>query len=73
MMFVHAVWDVLLIWQVMAPGPAAQPAQPSAGYDITSLWTALPMFGYGLFLMRRLQKDYGHWSAVASTPAKAVT
>lgn len=65
MMIVHAIWDVLLIWQVMAPGEDAQAREPLGGYDITPIWTALPMLVFGLFLMRRLQRDYGQWSAIS--------
>lgn len=61
MMIVHGLWDCLLMWQMLSP--KAAPAEALPGYSIAAILIAVPMFVYGLFLMRHLQRDYGHWSA----------
>lgn len=58
MVTVHAMWD----FSLMLGGVNHPAAGAGAGWSILPFLIALPVFLYGLFLLRHLQRDYSDWS-----------
>lgn len=63
MVGVHALWDFSLV----LPGLSHPAGDSGSGGSLLPVVVALPVFLYGLFLLRHLQRDYGNWSEVAHT------
>lgn len=63
MVVVHAMWDLSLMLVSLR-----QPAGGTdTGWSILPILIVLPVFLYGLFLLRHLQRDYGDWSDAAAS------
>lgn len=64
MVVVHGSWDFSLV----LPGLSHPEGELAVQPGLLPLLIALPVFLYGLFLMRHLDRDDGHWSDAAPVP-----
>lgn len=62
MVVVHALWDFSLMLTGLAH-PPSDGANPE--WQFLPLLIALPIFLYGIFLLRHLRRDYSAWSEIS--------
>lgn len=69
MVIVHALWDFSLILSV-ATRPSVG-AGDGAGFYWAPLLVAMPVFLYGLFLLRHLDRDHADWLGFRPKPTES--
>ena len=69
MMVIHTLWDFSLFMVVHASGEIDQKVEVSFGVLVVPLLFIIPLFAYGFYLLRKLDRDFGWMSDVSGRPA----
>jgi len=70
MIIIHTLWDFSLFMGVGSGVPVSAPAVPLAMQVLAPVALVLPLFLYGLFLLRHAERDFGQMSESAPGQVK---